>query len=110
MGKECEQIQITALSEYLQISIEIAYLDGRYVCIDYYFFIMTIFIIIIIITSSFDHLTTTHSIRLTLKDHDYYYHYYHLFTIIIILFIDLLMKMLDYQKSNSLQMTMVLIM
>jgi len=31
MGKECEQVQITALSEYLQIAIEIAYLDGRYV-------------------------------------------------------------------------------
>lgn len=31
MGKECEQLQIIALSEYLGISVEIAYLDGRYV-------------------------------------------------------------------------------
>lgn len=29
MDKECEQIQIIALSEYLGIEIEIAYLDGR---------------------------------------------------------------------------------
>lgn len=29
MGKECEQLQIIALTEYLGISVEIAYLDGR---------------------------------------------------------------------------------
>lgn len=50
MGKECEQIQVTALSEYLQIAIEIAYLDGRYVLITisvikYITIMMTIIII-----------------------------------------------------------------
>ena len=30
MNKECEQIQIIALTEYLQINIEIEYLDGRF--------------------------------------------------------------------------------
>ena len=30
MGKECEQVHIIALSEYLNITVEIAYLDGRY--------------------------------------------------------------------------------
>ncbi len=31
MNKECEQIQIIALTEYLGIGIEISYLDGKYV-------------------------------------------------------------------------------
>lgn len=30
MGKECEQLHIIALTEYLEISIVIEYLDGRY--------------------------------------------------------------------------------
>jgi ubiquitin thioesterase protein OTUB1 len=30
MNKECEQIQIIALSEYLGITVEISYLDGRW--------------------------------------------------------------------------------
>ena len=30
MNRECEQIHIIALTEYLGVSIEIAYLDGRY--------------------------------------------------------------------------------
>jgi hypothetical protein len=29
MNKECEQLQILALTEYLDIQVEIAYLDGR---------------------------------------------------------------------------------
>jgi ubiquitin thioesterase protein OTUB1 len=29
MDKECEHLQIIALTEYLQVSIQIAYLDGR---------------------------------------------------------------------------------
>jgi hypothetical protein len=29
MNKECEQPQIVALTEYLQIAVNIAYLDGR---------------------------------------------------------------------------------
>jgi ubiquitin thioesterase protein OTUB1 len=29
MRKECEQIQIIALTEYLGVSVDIAYLDGR---------------------------------------------------------------------------------
>jgi ubiquitin thioesterase protein OTUB1 len=29
MNKECEQIQIIALSEYLGVTVEISYLDGR---------------------------------------------------------------------------------
>lgn len=29
MDKECEQLQIIALTEYLGISMEISYLDGR---------------------------------------------------------------------------------
>lgn len=29
MGKECNHVQISALTEYLGISVEIAYLDGR---------------------------------------------------------------------------------
>jgi len=57
MGKECEQIQVTALSEYLQIAIEIAYLDGRYVLIT----ISVIKYIIIIMT------TIIMRIRLLLK-------------------------------------------
>ena len=30
MNKECEQLQIVALSEYLRIPVKIIYLDGRY--------------------------------------------------------------------------------
>ena len=30
MGKECEQVQIMALTEYLGIGVKIEYLDGRY--------------------------------------------------------------------------------
>lgn len=30
MNKECEQIQILALCEYLEIQVEISYLDGRF--------------------------------------------------------------------------------
>ena len=30
MGKECEQVQIMALNEYLGIGVKIEYLDGRY--------------------------------------------------------------------------------
>lgn len=31
MGKECEQVHIIALTEYLQISVRIEYLDGQWV-------------------------------------------------------------------------------
>jgi ubiquitin thioesterase protein OTUB1 len=30
VGKECEQLQILALTEYLEVQVEISYLDGRY--------------------------------------------------------------------------------
>lgn len=32
MGKECEQVHVIALTEYLGIAVRIEYLDGRYVC------------------------------------------------------------------------------
>jgi hypothetical protein len=50
MGKECEQIQVTALSEYLQIAIEIAYLDGRYLLITISIIIIINMIIIMTVT------------------------------------------------------------
>jgi hypothetical protein len=31
MGKECEHLQVSALTEYLQIRVTIEYLDGRFV-------------------------------------------------------------------------------
>jgi hypothetical protein len=33
MNKECEQLQIIALSEYLGLHLEISYLDGRYIAL-----------------------------------------------------------------------------
>lgn len=36
MNKECEQIQIIALTEYLNVPVAIEYLDGRYVEVDYH--------------------------------------------------------------------------
>ena len=33
MGKECEQVHIIALTEYLGIGVSIEYLDGRCVCL-----------------------------------------------------------------------------
>jgi hypothetical protein len=30
MGKECEQLQVIALTEYLGVTVRIEYLDGRY--------------------------------------------------------------------------------
>ena len=45
MGKECEQVQIMALTEYIGIGVKIEYLDGRY---DYYMSVLYVYILHVI--------------------------------------------------------------
>jgi ubiquitin thioesterase protein OTUB1 len=59
MGKECEQIQIIALAEYLGVTIRIEYLDGRYVLFYSMYHI--------------SHLLMTHDIYLPVLDFHFFY-------------------------------------
>ena len=38
MGRECEQVQIMALTEFLGVLVKIEYLDGKYVFLFFIFY------------------------------------------------------------------------
>lgn len=54
MGKECEHLQVSALTEYLQIGVTIEYLDGRFVILQLILVFLSVLDLVMIAVALYD--------------------------------------------------------